>query len=69
VLSWLWFLPALGCAYLVGLANGAAIGAALLGGVALYAALSRLHPQRQFVHDALCGTRLMTWRSGPGRGP
>jgi uncharacterized RDD family membrane protein YckC len=67
LLSWLWFLPALGCAYLVGLANGAAIGAALLGGVALYAALSRLHPQRQFVHDALCGTRLVTWRSGPGR--
>jgi hypothetical protein len=28
----------------------------------VYAALSRLHPQRQFWHDALCGTRLVAER-------
>ncbi|MBL0726827.1 RDD family protein [Piscinibacter sp. HJYY11] len=29
-------------------------------GIVVYALLSRLHPQRQFWHDALCGTRLVT---------
>ncbi|MBZ8143845.1 hypothetical protein CLD22_29055, partial [Rubrivivax gelatinosus] len=24
-----------------------------------------LHPDRQFWHDALCGTRLITWRAKP----
>jgi uncharacterized RDD family membrane protein YckC len=28
-------------------------------GIAAYALLSFLHPQRQFWHDALCGTRLV----------
>ena len=27
-----------------------------------YAALARLHPDRQFWHDAACGTRLVDWR-------
>ena len=27
-----------------------------------YAALAWLHPQRQFWHDAACGTRLITWQ-------
>jgi hypothetical protein len=27
--------------------------------VVFYALLSRLHPNRQFVHDALAGTRLI----------
>ena len=30
--------------------------------VLVYALLTRLHPDRQFLHDALCGTRLVTWR-------
>jgi uncharacterized RDD family membrane protein YckC len=63
-LSWLWFLPALASAHFVGL-GAAAIGAVLFSGVVVYAALSRFHPQRQFVHDMLCGTRLVSWRSGP----
>lgn len=33
--------------------------AAIAVGVVAYAMLSRLHPQRQFWHDALCGTRLV----------
>jgi hypothetical protein len=32
----------------------------LSAGVIAYAALSRLHPHRQFWHDALCGTRLVS---------
>lgn len=31
-------------------------------GVLAYALLARLHPQRQFWHDALCGTRLIDAR-------
>lgn len=31
----------------------------LLGWVAVWALLSRFHPQKQFLHDALAGTRLI----------
>jgi uncharacterized RDD family membrane protein YckC len=38
-------------------------GLAAIGvGVVAYALLARLHPQRQFWHDALCGTRLVDTR-------
>ena len=29
-------------------------------GVAAYALVARLHPQRQFLHDAICGSRVIT---------
>jgi hypothetical protein len=35
----------------------------VFGWVAVWALLSRLHPQRQFWHDALAGTRLVS--AGP----
>jgi uncharacterized RDD family membrane protein YckC len=35
------------------------LGVLFLGWVAFWAALSRLHPQRQFWHDAWAGTRLV----------
>ncbi len=38
----------------------------VLGWVAIYATLSRFHPQRQFWHDALAGTRLI---SSPAKNP
>ena len=59
VLSWLWFVPSLLAVYLAGLHGGLAIGGTLVAGMAAYAAVSRLHPDRQFLHDALCGTRLV----------
>ena len=56
---WLWFLPpmvALSPLHLGGRADALVI----LGWVALWALSSRLHPQRQFWHDALAGTRLVS---------
>lgn len=59
VLSWLWFLPPL--ALLSGWRlSGAEMGVLWLGWVAVWALLSRFHSQRQFWHDALAGTRLIT---------
>lgn len=61
LLSWLWFVPALVVLYVSGL-RGSAIFGVLAAGVVGYALSSRLHPSRQFLHDVLCGTRLITWR-------
>ena len=60
--SWIWFLPALASAWLAGLRSAPQIFAVMILGVLAYAATARLHPQRQFWHDALCGTCLVTWR-------
>jgi uncharacterized RDD family membrane protein YckC len=60
VLSWLWFLPALVALYASGLSGLPAVFGLVIAGVAVYAALSRLHPDRQFWHDAVCGTRLVS---------
>jgi uncharacterized RDD family membrane protein YckC len=61
VASWLWFLPSLALVHLAGL-QGSAIFAVVAIGALAYAALAWLRPDRQFWHDALCGTRLITWR-------
>ena len=60
--SWVWFLPGLSAAWIADLNSAPAIFGLMATGVVTYALLSRLHPQRQFWHDALCGTRLVTWR-------
>lgn len=62
--SWMWLMPALLAAGLSGLHDSRAFGV-LLVGVLAYAALALLRPDRQFWHDALCGTRLVTWRPVP----
>ena len=58
VLSWLWFLPALGAASLFHLSGPESV-VIILGWVAVWAILSRFHPQRQFWHDAMARTRLI----------
>ena len=58
-LSWLWFVPSLLAVYLAGLHQGGSIGVTVVIGVLTYAATSFLHPERQYLHDALCGTRLV----------
>ena len=65
--SWIWFIPAWATAGLTGLHSTAQIFALMAIGVVAYALLARLHPQRQFWHDALCGTRLVTWRPPAAR--
>ncbi len=58
LLSWLWFIPALLATASLEL-SGLASAGVVTGGVAAWALLSHLHPQRQFWHDALAGTRLV----------
>jgi len=62
--SWIWLLPPLAYVGAKGLINvgGGTAAAIVLGWIAGYALLTKLHPTRQFPHDALCGTRLITWR-------
>ena len=57
--SWVWFLPPLLITLPLGL-PAREVGLLTLAWVAIWALLSRLHPQRQFWHDALVGTRLIT---------
>lgn len=57
LLSWVWFLPPL-AAYTMGVPAREVL-VLLAGWIAMWAVLSRFHPQRQFWHDALAGTRLV----------
>ncbi len=58
LLSWLWFLPPLAFVAPYGLSSGE-VTVLTLGWIAVWALLSRFHPQRQFWHDAWSGTRLV----------
>lgn len=59
VLSWMWFLPPL-IAVAPFRLSAPEIFLIVAGWIAIWALLSRFHPQRQFWHDALAGTRLVT---------
>ena len=59
VLAWLWFVPALLGVRLAGLKDPLPIFSAMIAGMAAYAALTWLRPDRQYWHDAVCGTRLV----------
>ncbi len=63
-LSWLWFLPPLAASAAWQLPS-AQTAVLTLGWVAIWALLSRFHPQRQFWHDAWAGTRLIDARRQP----
>jgi uncharacterized RDD family membrane protein YckC len=58
MLSWIWFVPpmAVGSAFKLPVQGTLALVA---GWVAIWAVLSRFHPERQFWHDAWAGTRLV----------
>ena len=58
VCSWLWLLPPM-AALAPFRFTAPQAAAAIFGWVILWALISRLHPQRQFWHDALAGTRLI----------
>jgi uncharacterized RDD family membrane protein YckC len=59
--SWLWLLPPLAAVAPYDLPAGET-AVIVIGWVAVWALLSRFHPQRQFWHDAIVGTRLVTRR-------
>lgn len=65
VLSWLWFLPPLAALAFVPLTAGE-VAVVMIGWISMWAVLSRLHPEHQFWHDVLAGTRLI--RSNPSGG-
>lgn len=58
LLSWLWLLPPLAAIAPFSVSIGESI-VVVVGWVAIWAILSRFHPQRQFWHDAWAGTRLV----------
>ncbi|HOB67143.1 RDD family protein [Ottowia sp.] len=58
LLMWLWFLPPLAAMAPFKLSGGE-VAVLLVGWVAVWALLSRFHPQQQFWHDAWAGTRLI----------
>ena len=59
LVSWLWFIPALATAASFRL-PGTEVAVNALAWVACWAILSYFHPQRQFWHDALAGTQLVS---------
>lgn len=62
ILSWVWILPPLALVWPLKL-GGAATAMVFITWAAVWALLSRFHPDRQFWHDAWAGTRLV--RSEP----
>lgn len=68
LLSWIWFAPALLFAWIAHTTPAQTFGL-LFAGVLTYALLARLHPTRQFWHDLLCGTQLVTHRPPPKKKP
>jgi len=58
LLAWLWFLPGLALAYLIGAGGWLLLLLPALN-VALWAGTARLDSDRQFLHDRLAGTRLV----------
>lgn len=70
LLSWLWFVPALAWLSVMDAPDTATIFLTMSVGVLAYAALAWLRPDRQYWHDVVCGTQLVTWRptAAPVRG-
>jgi hypothetical protein len=62
MLAWLWFVPALASAHYAAVRGGLAFTAVLSAGVAGYVLLARLRRDRQFLHDVVCGTRIVDLR-------
>ena len=61
LLSWLWLLPPLAAGGYFELPAGE-LTVILIGWILVWALLSRFHSQRQFLHDALAGSRLVHFK-------
>jgi len=60
--AYVWFLPSLALAGALKPPSAWAIFGLVAGWVLVYALSARLHPRRQFWHDALCGTAVVDAR-------
>lgn len=60
ILAWLWFVPALATLHFAGVRGGLPTFGAVTLGMVAYATLTLLRPDRQYWHDAVCGTRLVS---------
>jgi uncharacterized RDD family membrane protein YckC len=58
LLAWLWFLPPLLVLTLANLSQQR-LYSTLIGWLALYIVIAKLHASKQFLHDRLAGTRLV----------
>jgi len=72
LLAWMWFLPAMAIDYAFDLKAWTGM-AVILAGMVLWAMTILLNKDRQFLHDQLLGTRLITYdlpatQSKPARG-
>ena len=62
LLSWLWFMPAWLAAWLADWHQSRYMLGGMLVWAFFYAGISRLLPQQQFLHDLVCGTRVIDHR-------
>lgn len=60
--SWLWFMPAWLGAWLLDWHRSTALYGTMGAWVCMYACLTWLLPERQFLHDVICGTKLVDTR-------
>lgn len=67
LLSWLWFMPPWVAAWLAGWHQSRLLYGAMAVWLLIYAGLTRLTPRQQFLHDTICGTRLIDTRPGTPR--
>lgn len=67
--SWLWFAPAGLTIWVTGMKGTGWAVAAVAVGMLAYVGLALMHPQRQYLHDWLCGTRIVIAKPAPGAQP
>jgi uncharacterized RDD family membrane protein YckC len=60
MMAWGWFLPALAVCYLFGIKDKGQVGIAITVGIAAWALTAFLDKDRQFLHDRVAGTRLIS---------
>jgi uncharacterized RDD family membrane protein YckC len=60
LLAWMWFMPAVALDYVLDLKGWASVALIVLG-MALWGATILFNRDRQFLHDQLVGTRLITY--------
>ena len=64
LLAWFWVLPGLAVAWALGAKNGMLLWIPAAN-ILIWALTSYLDPQRQFLHDRIAGTRLVSIRNAP----